>query len=224
MALVRSIERRRGGVVAITIDDDEPIEIPLETVLEHGLHEGSCLLIEEWVAIRDQSRYRLAVRRALEFLARRRRTRSELQKQLLKAFSEAEANGALARIDELGYVDDESWAKDYVTTIRARGRSRSLLARELSQHGIDDEAQESALAEHDDRGEALAIARKRVRSLQRLAPDVRDRRLYAFLRRRGFSNDTTKQAMDEALRANDVTSDLAVGSDDIEALVESELG
>ena len=224
MALVRSIERRRGGVVAITIDDDAPIEIPLETVLEHGLHEGSSLLTEDWVAIRDQSRYRLAVRRALEFLARRRRTRSELQKQLLKAFSEAEANGALARIDELGYVDDESWAKDYVTTIRARGRGRSLLARELSQHGIDDEAQESALAEHDDRGEALAIARKRVRSLQRLAPEVRDRRLYAFLRRRGFSNDTAKQAMDEALRTDDVTSDLAGRSDDIEALVESELG
>ncbi|MBT5774245.1 MAG: regulatory protein RecX [Dehalococcoidia bacterium] len=223
MALVRSIERRRGGVAAITVDDDAPIEIPLETVLEHGLHEGSSLLTEEWVAIRDQSRYRLAVRRALEFLSRRRRTRSELQKQLLKAFSEAETNGALARIDQLGYVDDESWAKDYVTTIRARGRGRSLLARELSQRGIDDEAQESALAEHDDRGEALAIARKRLRSLQRLAPEVRDRRLYAFLRRRGFSNDTAKQAMDEALRADDVTSDLAGRSDGMEALVESEL-
>ena len=147
----------------------------------------------------------------------------ELQKQLLKAFSEAETNGALARIDQLGYVDDESWAKDYVTTIRARGRGRSLLARELSQRGIDDEAQESALAEHDDRGEALAIARKRLRSLQRLAPEVRDRRLYAFLRRRGFSNDTAKQAMDEALRADDVTSDLAGRSDGMEALVESEL-
>jgi regulatory protein len=223
VALVRSIERRRGGVAAITVDDDAPIEIPLETVLEHGLHEGSSLLTEEWVAIRDQSRYRLAVRRALEFLSRRRRTRSELQKQLLKAFSEAETNGALARIDQLGYVDDESWAKDYVTTIRARGRGRSLLARELSQRGIDDEAQESALAEHDDRGEALAIARKRLRSLQRLAPEVRDRRLYAFLRRRGFSNDTAKQAMDEALRADDVTSDLAGRSDGMEALVESEL-
>ena len=211
-------------MAAITVDDDAPIEIPLETVLEHGLHEGSSLLTEEWVAIRDQSRYRLAVRRALEFLARRRRTRSELQKQLLKAFSEAETNGALARIDELGYLDDESWAKDYVTTLRARGRGRSLLARELSQHGIDDEAQESALAEHDDREEALAIARKRLRSLQRLAPDVRDRRLYAFLRRRGFSNDTAKQAMDEALRADDVASDVAGRSNGIEALVESELG
>ena len=224
MAIVRSIEKRRGGVAAITVDGDAPIEIPLETVLEHGLHEGSSLLTEEWAAIRDQSRYRLAVRRALEFLARRRRTRSEMQKQLLKAFSEAETNGALARIDELGYVDDESWAKDYVATTRARGQGRSVLARELRQHGIDDKVQESALAEHDDRGEALVIARKRLRSLQRLAPDVRDRRLYAFLRRRGFSNDISKQAMDEALRVNDVRSDLAGRSDGIEVLVENELG
>ena len=212
MALVRSIERRRGGVVAITVDDDAPIEIPLETVLEHGLHEGSSLLTEDWVAIRDQSRYRLAVRRALEFLARRRRTRAELQKQLLKAFSEAETNAAVARIDELGYLDDESWAKDYVATSRAQGRGRSVLARELSQHGIDTEAQLSALAEHDDLSQALAIAVKRVRSLQRLAPEVRDRRLYAFLRRRGFNDETTKQAMDAA-----------TGLDGVEALVESGL-
>ena len=212
MALVRSIERRRGGVVAITVDDDAPIEIPLETVLEHGLHEGSSLLTEDWVAIRDQSRYRLAVRRALEFLARRRRTRAELQKQLLKAFSEAETNAAVARIDELGYLDDESWAKDYVATSRAQGRGRSVLARELSQHGIDTEAQLSALAEHDDLSQALAIAVKRLRSLQRLVPEVRDRRLYAFLRRRGFNDETTKQAMDAA-----------TGLDGVEALVESGL-
>jgi regulatory protein len=195
-------------VAAITVDDDAPIEIPLETVLEHGLQEGLSLLTEEWIAIRDQSRYRLAVRRALEFLARRRRTRSELQKQLLNSFSETETNGALDRIDELGYLDDESWANAYVTTTRARGRGRSLLVRELRQYGIDDEAQESALAEHDDDGKALAIARKRLRSLQRLASDVRNRRLYAFLRRRGFSNDTAKQAIDEALRADEVTFDI----------------
>jgi regulatory protein len=195
-------------VAAITVDDDAPIEIPLETVLEHGLQEGLSLLTEEWIAIRDQSRYRLAVRRALEFLARRRRTRSELQKQLLNSFSETETNGALDRIDELGYLDDESWANAYVTTTRARGRGRSLLVSELRQYGIDDEAQESALAEHDDDGKALAIARKRLRSLQRLASDVRNRRLYAFLRRRGFSNDTAKQAIDEALRADEVTFDI----------------
>ena len=213
MALIRSIERRRGGVAAIAVDDDAPIEIPLETVLEHGLHEGSALLTEEWVAIRNQSRTRLAVRRSLEFLARRRRTRAELRTQLLKAFSEAETSAAIARIDELGYLDDESWAKDYVTTRRARGRGRSLLARELSQRGIDDEAQAGALAEHDDRSEATAVARKRLRSLQRLAPEVRERRLYAFLRRRGFSNDTAKQAMDAASR-----------SDSAEMVMECELG
>jgi SOS response regulatory protein OraA/RecX len=206
VALVRSIERRRGGVAAIIVDDDAPIEIPLETVLEHGLHGGSFLLTEDWVAIRDQSRYRLAVRRALEFLARRRRTRAELQKQLLKAFSEAETNAAVARIDELSYLDDESWAKDYVATSRAQGRGRAVLARELSQHGIDTETQLSALAEHDDLSQAFAIAVKRLCSLQRLAPEVRDRRLYAFLRRRGFNDETTKQAMDAATGLGDVAA------------------
>lgn len=211
MALIHSIERRRGGVAAILVDDDAPIEIPLEAVLEHGLHEGLSLLTKDWVSIREQVRYRLSVRRSLEFLARRRRTRADLRAQLLKGFSEAETDAAIVRIDELGYLDDESWAKDYVTTLRARGRGRSLLARELSQRGIDEEARLNALAKHDDRGEALAITRKRLRSLQRLAPDVRDRRLYAFLRRRGFDNDTAKQAMDEAIRADGTESFLERG-------------
>jgi regulatory protein len=221
VALIRSIERRRGGVLSIAIDDDAPIEIPLETVLTHGLQEGSALPTEEWVAIRDQGRTRLAVRRSLEYLARRRRTRAELRTQLLKAFSAAETNAAMARIDELGYLDDAAWAKDYVTTLRARGRGRSVLARELSQHGIDDEAQAGALAEHDDRSEALAVAQKRLRSLQRLAPEVRERRLYAFLRRRGFSNDTAKQAMDAALRWNIADSELVEPEmADAEAMIE----
>jgi len=206
VALIRSIERARGGVVAVTVDDEAPIEIPLEAVLEHGLHEGLSLLTEDWVSIRDQLRYRLAVRRSLEFLSRRRRTRAELRTHLLKKFSEPETDAAIARVDELGYLDDESWAKDYVANLRARGRGRSLLARELSQRGIGEEARVSALAEHDDRDEAITIARKRLRSLQRLAPEVRDRRLYAFLRRRGFDNETSKLAMDEAARGAGVAA------------------
>jgi len=183
----------------VTVDDEAPIEIPLEAVLEHGLHEGSALLTEEWVALRDQLRQRLAVRQSLEFLAQSRRTRAELRQRLLKRFNEAETDRAVARIEELGYLDDSSWAQDYVASPRSRGRGRALLSRELRDKGIGDATQELALAEHDDLSEAKAIARKRLRSLRRLEPEVRDRRLYAFLRRRGFGNDTTRQAMDAAV-------------------------
>jgi regulatory protein len=200
MPVITSVETRRGGVAAVTVDDsDEAVDLPLESLLEHNLHTGRLIEPPLWQRITEEGRHRIAVRSALEFLASRRRTRGELRSHLAKKFDEPAVERAVARIEELGYLDDAAWARDYVRQTRARGRGRSALARELQARGIDAEDGAAALAEHDDRDEALAAAQKRLRALRRLDPDTQQRRLYAFLRRRGFADDTVRAAIAETL-------------------------
>ena len=195
MPVVRSIEQRRGGTALVGVDDADPVELPLEALLEHNLHENRQLEPERWKRIVFEGRHRVAVRRGLEFLAKRRRTRADLREHLADTVSDTEVDRAVARIEELGYLDDRAWARAYVAQPRSRGRGRSMLTRELRTRGIGDQDLDAALEGHDEHAEALAAARKRVRALRSLAPDVRERRLYGYLQRRGFRHETIRAAM-----------------------------
>lgn len=198
MPVVCSIEQRRGGTALVGVDDADPVELPIEALLEHNLHENRQLDDERWKRIVHEGGHRVAVRRALEFLAKRRRTRAALREHLLTSFDEARTDRAIARIEELGYLDDGAWARSYVAQPRSRGRGRSILTRELQTKGIGPQDLESALAGHDERAEAVTAARKRARALRRLEPEVRDRRLYAYMQRRGFNHETIRFAIDAA--------------------------
>lgn len=195
MPVVRSIEQQRGGTALVGVDDADPIELPLEALLAHNIHKGRLLEPDRWKTIQFEGRHRIAVRRALTFLAKRRRTRAEVLSHLGADFDEREAARAIERVEELGYLDDGAWARAYVAQPRSRGRGRSALTRELRARGIGAEDLETALASHDDSGEAMVAARKRARALQRLEPAVRDRRLHAFLARRGFDAETIRRAI-----------------------------
>ena len=195
MPVVRSIEQQRGGTALVGVDDADPVELPLEALLEHNLHQNRALDPERWATIQLEGRHRIAVRRALVFLARRRRTRAELVGHLGPDFSEGEVSRAVERVEELGYLDDGAWARAYVALPRSEGRGRAMLTRELQSRGIGADDLETALAGRNDRDQAVAAARKRTRALRRLEPAVRGRRLYAFLLRRGFNAETIRRAI-----------------------------
>lgn len=198
MPVITAIARRRNGIAALTIDGEEqPHPIPLEYVIEHGLHEGTRLEADAWAAIRQSGGRRLAVRRALEVLARRPRTAAELKTALARHCSEDDAEHAVARMHELGYLDDQAWARSYVSSKRSRQRGTALLRDELKQHGVPGDMAARVLEEHDDLEAALAAARRRLTALGRLDEQQLRRRLYDFLRRRGFDHGIARVVLEQ---------------------------
>ena len=207
MPVVRSIEQLRGGTALVGVDDADPVELPLEALIAHNLHENRLLEHDHWKKIVFEGRHRVAVRRSLAFLAKRRRTRVQLRDHLLESFEETEVDRAIERVEELGYIDDGAWARSYIAQPRSRGRGRVVLTRELQTRGIGPADLETALASHDDNAEAITAARKRSRALRRLEPAVRNRRLYAYMQRRGFKHETIRGAIavvDEEIASPDV--------------------
>ena len=110
-------------------------------------------------------------------------------------------DGAIARLRELGLVDDAAFARAWVEgRSRLSPRSRRLLRRELQAKGIEGEAAREALVSQDDEDAALRAAGRRAAAMRGLPyPEFR-RRLGEFLRRRGFDSATVRHTADRLWR------------------------
>ena len=141
----------------------------------------------------------LALRRALELVARRPRTEFELRSALAEQFSAHDLDHAVERLRTLRYVDDAAWSADYVSRRRARERAAALLRRELLARGVPTDDADRALLGHDDRAAAERAAELRLPALRRVDPERRRRRLHDHLRRRGFRESIIESVVAQVL-------------------------
>jgi regulatory protein len=155
---------------------------------------------------------------AARFLEVRSRSVHEVRRHLTAAaFPPALVEGAIARLLELGMLDDRAFAMAWVESRdRARPRGQTALRRELALKGIDRETVAAILAERDDasreatdedfgnrhaRGpgsaDETAAERLLMRSrgaLGRVAdPRLRRQRAYSLLARNGFDPEVCRE-------------------------------
>jgi len=200
--LITEVVIKKRGVVAVSLDgDDEPVILPVDTAALHRLREGTHLPPEQWREVATEGRRLLAIRKALEILARGQKTERELRNSLARSFEPEAIDAAVERMSGLGYLNDTAWAQSYVASTRAAARGRTLLRHELGLRGVADPIAVAAVEEHDDHAAAREAASKRMRSLRRVPEPKRSQRLFDFLRRRGFSSAIARDAMIEATRA-----------------------
>lgn len=143
---------------------------------------------------------------ALRALDRRAYARAELASYLSgKGADDTAVEQVLCRLEELGLIDDDAFAEQWVDS-RRRGRllSRRALANELRRKGIAEELIVKTLDAADgpdDEDLALEFARRKAGSMKGLDRQVAVRRLAGALARRGYSGEmvwsAAKQAVDE---------------------------
>lgn len=109
----------------------------------------------------------------------------------------------LDRLEDVGLVDDETFAQDWVASRQQRRHlSRSALRRELRTKGVDREHVDAALATvdlDDELAAARALAGRKASSMAGLDPLVRRRRLSGVLARRGFGPGVITTVLGELL-------------------------
>jgi regulatory protein len=143
-----------------------------------------------------------ARRTALSCLERRAFAREDLARRLRRKGHLPEAvEAALARVTELGLLNDAEFAANFVRTRAARGRGPSRLRRDLQVMGVAPGVIEQALAaqwpEGSDARETIqALARRRVSQLGGSLPrQARRRRVLAYLARRGFQGPVAREVV-----------------------------
>ncbi|HEY6801457.1 MAG TPA: RecX family transcriptional regulator, partial [Agromyces sp.] len=119
---------------------------------------------------------------------------------------ESEIEEWIERYERLGYLDDARLAEQLVHVNGSRrGRGSGAIMQELSRRGVDAGAARAAVGELDpdiERANALVVAERRARQLTGLDRQTAERRLSAFLQRRGYPGDVVREAVKAALSAD----------------------
>ncbi|MFD6055071.1 regulatory protein RecX [Agromyces sp. NPDC060279] len=109
----------------------------------------------------------------------------------------------IERYERLGYLDDARLAEQLVHSHgERRGRGSGAILAELARRGVDVGVAREAVGELDPEVEltnAIAVAERRARQLGGLDRAVAERRLSAFLARRGYPGDVVREAVATAL-------------------------
>lgn len=132
----------------------------------------------------------------------RARSRRELERRLLQAgFEAAEIAEVLERLERVGLVDDEAFARqvaDHAFGVKRSGR-RAVVG-SLMAAGIAPDIIEATVSDAGDEGErADALARARASRLVSVEPARAFSRLTSLLVRRGYSPEVARQAARRAL-------------------------
>jgi len=141
--------------------------------------------------------------RALGLLAVRARSRQEIERRLLRAgFEREEVEEVLGRLERVGLVDDEAFARQVAEHgFGVRHSGRRAVASRLAAAGVGPETIADVIAGHaddeDDRAEALA--RERAVRMVATEPTRAFNRLTSLLVRRGYGPDVARAAARRAL-------------------------
>jgi regulatory protein len=193
------VQKRSQERVSVYLDGEFAFGLPaIEAV---HLRRGQTLSEAEIAALRALDDVARAVDHAARLLARRPYSRAEIRRSLTaRQFAPETVDGALARLESLGYVDDQAFARFWVENReRFRPRSPQALRHELRQKGLAADVIEAALSALDARESAVRAAQEPLRRLRGLTRSEAQNRLGAFLARRGFSYDTAREAIEEIL-------------------------
>jgi regulatory protein len=141
--------------------------------------------------------------RALGLLAVRPRSRRELERRLLAArFEVDEVQDVLTRLERVGLVDDEAFARQFAEhRFGSRKEGSRAVMEGLRAAGVAPSLAEAVSQEapDDDEDRAAALARSRASRLAGVPPEKAFARLSSLLMRRGYGPEIARSAARMAL-------------------------
>ena len=190
--------RERRGRARIFVDGEFWAEIDAGVATERGLREGVTLNPEELDGVRVAGERALAMARALNFLGYRARSEKEVRDRLRRyGYGEETMEGVVVRLKELGYLDDEDFAR-LVVREKARRYGPRRVSAELRKTGVDAELAQGVVEEEfAGRSEIEQARSTAARRYNRGGSDAEARRVYGFLVRRGYSAEVCAEVARE---------------------------
>ncbi len=197
---------RQPGYVLVDVDRRRFASLPQDALADLPLVVGRPLDARSLTRLTRLADVEAAARAAARALARRGFALGDLRRRLLQRQHPAVAvDAALTRFAARGLLDDGRFALQYAASRAARGRGPARLVNDLLAQGVDRRVAEQAVGDAlrdegiDPLEAARTAARQRAGVLRGLPPDVRRRRLTAFLVRRGFGGTHLASVVREAV-------------------------
>lgn len=182
---------------ALYIDGEYALKLDTQTLLENRISAGTELSDEELHELIGKSDLRRAKEKALWLISYRDHSSKELYDKLIRDFSPEAAEKALLRMNELGLINDEAFAKKYSAELHSKHQSPSTIRYKLTQKGIDRDMADSIVdaLQIDPAEEIRALMEKKY--LRALSDEKGRRRTVAALQRAGFKWSDIKTVLSE---------------------------
>ena len=136
---------------------------------------------------------------AISYVSFRLRSAKEIHEYLSKRIKGNKEYVRLAesRLKELGYIDDEMYAKRFIESRnRSRPKGKKLIQMELKRKGISSDIIEN-IDGSNDLELARGVAQKKYLLWKKLPVLEQKKKLFGILQRRGFSSTVVFRVIDE---------------------------
>lgn len=198
---------RRAGRYLLSLSDGRQLVVGIAVLADTGATRAGVELGPDALArlLHEHTITDLADR-AMDALARGRRTRRELELRLRRReASPAQIREALDRLEAAGLLSDEAVAQAEASARLRRGEAPARVTQQLRRKGVSGATVSRAVADavqddgFDEMAACRAVAEKRARSLSGDEPVAARRKLLGFLLRRGYSGTVARRVAAEVL-------------------------
>ena len=193
--IIESVAKDKKHCVCVAVGG-ERLLIDRDVAAEYSLRSGREITAGELQEVCERSEYVRARERALWYLDRADRTERTLYKKLREAgFRETAAAKVIARLRELGLLDDRRYAQNAADSLARQNISPREIKRRLYEKGVPREIINEVCdgCDIDEAAQIRALIDKKYSNKLGCRADVE--KVYAALVRRGFSFGAVREAL-----------------------------
>ncbi|MCB8944424.1 MAG: RecX family transcriptional regulator [Ardenticatenaceae bacterium] len=199
MGVITALTVQKRNSDRLNVYLDGKFAFGLATAVAATLKVGQTLTPEQTATLQQQDDVSKAKEKAVQLISRRPRSVAEIERHLRnKEFGDLVIEQAVIRLQEVGLLDDEAFARYWVDQRNTfKPRSHLALRQELQQKGVERHIIETAVNEVDQTAAARHAAQKQASRYTHLGEDEFRQKLGGFLQRRGFHYETIQQVTNE---------------------------
>lgn len=187
----------RGKKIHIFIDDEYTITTDIDFWAENFFKDGQEISDDEWKTLVDGINYKKAVDKCYDLLSRRDHSVKELKTKLLRTVDEENADRAIEKMIDYGYLDDEKYAKNLVKYLSETKRmSRNHIKQEMYKRGVPNDIIAYTLEETEIDNVSAVIDLIFTKYRNKLDAQDGNKKVIAALMRKGFSYSDIREAFE----------------------------
>ena len=193
---VTAIKPDKKHLTKLLLDEDSEILIDSGVLGESGITTGSDITEEELKKLKYESELRRAKSRALWYLDRMDYTEKALYEKLIKAgFGKRASAAVIARLCELGVIDDRRYAERLAERLKETNVSKREAMHKMLLKGLPyDLIKEIIDSDETDEEEKIKNLLEG-KYARKLTEEKGTEKVYAALVRKGFSYSAVRTAM-----------------------------
>lgn len=186
--MIISHTQGRGKKIHLFLDEEYQITTDIDFWAEHFFKDGDEISENQWQDLVNQINYKKAIDKCYDLLSRRDHSIKELRTKLLRTIDPEMAEKAIERMVELGYLDDEKYARKLVQHL-AEGRkmSKSFVKQEMFKRGVPNDIISVAMEDYEFDSVSSIIELLLTKYKNKLNAEDGSKKVVAALMRKGFS-------------------------------------